>query len=114
MLMEVLFDQSNISNVWNFLFGHGAEFSRLTVAEEFGFDIMPHNDFIRFFLDFGLFSCLILFVILYLVGKDSVLALMLVLIYMSAFYHNMLYSLYFAPLIFIANSSAKLRLKNAD
>lgn len=76
----------------NFLWGKGAEKSRLLVLSEVGFDILPHNDFLRFIYDFGIIAAVLYLLFLYRISRANTASFLLIALYLVAFYHNMIYS----------------------
>jgi O-antigen ligase len=60
--LKDLFLQGNFVETW---FGRGNEFSRLYIDQLMGFDLMPHNDYLRLLIDWGIIGFLIYSIILY-------------------------------------------------
>lgn len=92
-IFNLLIDEflTSFSNL-QVLFGAGSEFSRQYVLEYYSLDILPHNDFLRLSLDFGvLFLFGYMYVLIRLSQKNTV-AFLAVLLYLISFYHNMVYS----------------------
>ena len=81
------------------IFGRGTEMSRKVMVDKMGQDILPHNDFIRFTLDFGLLCTLLYLIFLYRIAKSNYVSLLLFLLYLFSFYHNMIYDFFLVALI---------------
>ncbi|UYW74431.1 O-antigen ligase family protein [Pseudocitrobacter faecalis] len=58
---HVLDDWQNSSFV-QYIFGHGAEAARNMLIDIYGFDIMPHNDFLKLLYDFGILGFIVFIV----------------------------------------------------
>ncbi len=81
------------------LFGKGTEQARKMIIEKLKYDLFTHNDFIRFAYDFGLI-CTILFIwFLYRITAGNYIAFILLLLYLFAFYHNMIYDFFLISLV---------------
>lgn len=91
------------STIQEIIFGKGAGHSRELIIQEFDSDLLPHNDFIRFFLDFGLIASVLYFIFLFRIAVKNNLSVMIAMLYFLAFYHNMIYSYYLVSLIILAN-----------
>ncbi len=91
------------STVQELILGKGSAYSRQIIIQEFNSDLLPHNDFVRFLLDFGLLaSCLYIIFIFWLAIQNN-LSVMLAMLYFLAFYHNMIYSYYLISLLIITS-----------
>ena len=87
-------DFLNQSSLTEFLFGHGSEAARLYILDLTDEDAFCHNDFLRLTIDFGIvFVSLFVFAIFKLCIKSS-LSVLVGLVYLSSFYHNMVYDFY--------------------
>jgi hypothetical protein len=94
------------SSIFQLLFGHGAEFSRLAIMEAYGLDLKIHNDFIVLLIDYGLlFTFYFLFKIVQIGAKNSY-SFLAVVLYFISFYHNMVLSLFLLLIIFYASNVA--------
>ncbi|TDN55624.1 O-antigen ligase family protein [Scandinavium goeteborgense] len=100
-------DEWQRSSFAQYLFGHGAESARNLLIDIYGFDIMPHNDFLKLLYDFGFIGFAIFIIAVSKYGKNGLLSLSLLAIYISAFYHNMAYSLFVIAMMIILNSMNK-------
>lgn len=92
------------SSLEQYIFGHGAESARNMLIEIYGYDIMPHNDFLKLLYDFGFIGFAFFILAVYKYGKKNLMALSLLSIYISAFYHNMAYSFFAISMMIVLNS----------
>lgn len=90
---HVLDDWQN-STLFQYVFGHGAESARNMLIDIYGFDIMPHNDFLKLLYDFGLIGFIVFIFAVFKCGRLNLITLSLLAVYISAFYHNMAYSIF--------------------
>lgn len=81
------------------ILGRGSEMSRMILINKMGQDVLPHNDFIRFTLDFGLLATIVFIVFLYRIARKNYVSLILLLLYLFSFYHNMIYDFFLIALI---------------
>ena len=96
-LKDVLLD----GNVTEVFFGRGNEFSRNYVEKLMGFDLMPHNDYLRLLIDWGIIGFLIFSFALYKMATKNDLSLYLSLVYMLLFYSNTIFNLFLISLLLI-------------
>lgn len=75
-------------------FGHGTEYSRLMILRMNGGDYLPHNDFLRILNDFGVVGFLLFLVMLCSIAIRNITTCCIVLLYLIAFYHNMVYNFF--------------------
>lgn len=105
------------SSSLQFLFGHGAEFSRLAIIEVYNKDLKIHNDFIVILIDYGLvFTLYFLFKIIQ-IGARNTYSFLAVILYFISFYHNMVLSIFLLLIIYYTSSSAddqKMKLPNGN
>lgn len=102
------------SSVFQFLFGHGAEYSRLAVIEEFDMDLKIHNDFIVLLIDYGLVFTIFFLSKLVQIGSRNPYAFLAVVLYLISFYHNMVLSLLLLLTIYYASSAVGERVDERD
>lgn len=90
-----------ISNSTTFqkLFGKGTEASRKVIISKMDMDALPHNDFIRFTMDFGLVASFLFLIFLYRIARKNSVSFVLLLLYLFSFYHNMIYDFFLIALI---------------
>lgn len=100
-LFEELKDVFLKSNSIEVFLGRGNEFSRLYIERLMGFDLMPHNDFLRLLIDWGILGFLIYSIILYKIATKNDLSLYLSLVYMLLFYSNTIFNLFLISLLLI-------------
>ena len=112
LIQEHIFDALNNSSLTQYIFGHGAESARNMLIDIYGYDIMPHNDFVKLFYDFGAIGAIVFLICLYRYGYRNLLSLSLLSIYISAFYHNMAYSLFVVALLITLSTTYTQKLKN--
>lgn len=96
--LKDLFLEGNVKEIW---FGRGNEYSRLYIEELMGFDLMPHNDYLRLLIDWGIIGFIIFSIILYKIAIKNDLSLYLSLIYMLLFYSNTIFNLFLVSLLLI-------------
>lgn len=95
----LLEDYKANSNLFQKVFGRGTETSRKIMEEKLGKDWPPHNDFLRFTVDFGLLATILYLVILFRIARNNNLSFVLLLLYLFSFYHNMIYDFLLVALI---------------
>lgn len=99
MLNYALEDYINNLNVINFLFGSGAGSARTSIISHMGSDYLAHHDFIALIFDYGALVFFgFMFFLMHLASKNK-LSFFLVLLYVSSFLHNMVFTL---PVITLA------------
>lgn len=96
-------DNLSNSNIQELLLGKGRGYSRQLILEEYDIDLQPHNDFLRFLLDYGLIASFVFLTILFLLAIQNNLSILISMLYFLAFYHNMIYSYYLISLLMIAS-----------
>lgn len=89
------------SDFLSLLFGHGVESSRYLIERQWGIDILPHNDALRLFYDFGVVFSFCFFGLVSLVAARTHLSFLIGVIYVFSFIHNMIYSHYLISAIFL-------------
>ena len=89
------------SNYIQLLFGHGANKSLSLLDSR---DIMPHNDFLRIIYDYGIIFTVVFFKKIYYWFKKDRMISYIVLVYLTSFYHNMVFDLYIVTLIVCSKS----------
>lgn len=92
-------DYISNSTVSEKILGRGSEVSRKILIANLGEDVLPHNDFIRFTLDFGLLATLVFIIFLYRVTRKNYVSFILLLLYLFSFYHNMIYDFFMIALM---------------
>ncbi len=83
------------------LFGKGNEYSRNFVYELMKIDYMPHNDYLRLLIDWGVLGFILFSVFLYKIAIKNVYTLFIALTYMVLFYSNMIFNLFLFSLLII-------------
>ena len=81
------------------ILGRGSEVSRKIVIDNLRKDILPHNDFMRFTLDFGILTMIVFIIFIYRVASSNYVSSILFLLYLFSFYHNMIYDFFLIALI---------------
>jgi hypothetical protein len=79
-------------SIENLLFGKGAGYTRKFIENNFTEKLKPHQDFLRFFIDFGVFGSLLFFLFLFKIMFKNRCTFLLASLYLLSFYHNMLYA----------------------
>lgn len=74
------------------LFGKGAEYTRNLTEQTYGLEPQPHQDFVRFFIDFGIIAFIMYMLFLYILMFKNITTYLLTSLYLFSFYHNMLYA----------------------
>ncbi|MGX5078347.1 O-antigen ligase family protein [Enterobacter mori] len=97
-------DEWQNSSLSQYIFGHGAESARNMLIEIYGYDIMPHNDFLKLLYDFGFIGFIFFIFAIFKYGKNNLMTLSFLTVYISAFYHNMAYSLFAISMMIVLNS----------
>lgn len=100
-LFNFIFERLVEVDFYNLLFGHGLEASRYLVLSKWGVDLLPHNDVLRLFYDFGIVFCLMFFGLLALLSSRGHLSFLATIIYIFSFVHNMVYSHYLISAILL-------------
>lgn len=94
------------------IFGKGSEASRKSMISQLKMDILPHNDFIRFSLDFGLLCTILYLTFLFRIARGNIVSFILLLLYLFSFYHNMIYDFFLiAVFIYFSGLSENYKLK---
>ena len=102
-MFNIVTDELADSTTQEILFGKGRGYARQLILEEYNIDLQPHNDFLRFLLDYGLFASFVFLTILFLLAIQNNLSTLVSMLYFLAFYHNMIYSYYLISLVMIAS-----------
>ncbi len=102
-MFTIVTDELADSTTQEILFGKGRGYARQLILEEYDIDLQPHNDFLRFLLDYGLFASFIFLTILFFLAIQNNLSTLISMLYFLAFYHNMIYSYYLISLVMIAS-----------
>ena len=82
-------------------FGKGNEYSRTYIKDLFQFDLMPHNDFIRILIDWGLIGLLMFIGFLYKISTKNKETCFLSIVYMLLFYSNMIFNFFLISILII-------------
>ena len=87
----------------DFLYGHGVdENSKVGISHNTFNNISQHNDFFVLIYDYGaIFSLVFLYIILNKV--KSSFSLVMLLIYLTSFYHNMIYDYWLITLFYLSS-----------
>jgi hypothetical protein len=93
------------------LFGHGSEYSRLLMKKLVKEDTYPHNDILRLMVDFGVVYTVIFLYLILKASQKTIIAAALFVIFVSSFYHNMIYDFYIPFLIILLS---RYQLPEAD
>lgn len=102
-MFNIVTDDISNSTIQEIFVGKGRGYSRQLILGEYDIDLQPHNDFLRFLLDYGLFASFIFLTILFLLAIQNNLSTLISMLYFLAFYHNMIYSYYLISLVMIAS-----------
>lgn len=102
-MFTIVTDDISDSTIQEIFFGKGRGYARQLILEEYDIDLQPHNDFLRFLLDYGLFASFVFLTILFLLAIQNNLSTLISMLYFLAFYHNMIYSYYLISLVMIAS-----------
>jgi hypothetical protein len=94
------------------LFGSGTESSRILIIEKFKYDILTHNDFIRFTFDFGIITTIFFILFLFEISKKNYISFLVLLLYLFSFYHNMIYDFFILSIIIITHKNNFPRLNS--
>lgn len=109
-LHAVSFDLFQSGTIMEKLFGHGSEFSRLFILDLTHEDSYSHNDFLRLMIDFGVIFTALFIGVMTKIASKSNMATILFLVYLSSFYHNMVFE-FFLPCLIIFYSNAESEFK---
>lgn len=90
------------------LFGQGSEFSRLYILNLTGEDSYSHNDFLRLLIDFGAVFTVLFVGIMARIALKSRLSTVLFILYLSSFYHNMVFDFFLPSLIILFSDSESI------
>lgn len=82
-------------------FGKGNEKARSFILELMTVDYMPHNDYLRLLIDWGVVGFLVFSFLLYKLAVKNDYTLFLALTYMVLFYSNMVFNLFVLSLLII-------------
>ena len=112
VLFSTVFENFINTGTRGILFGNGAESSRDLIKTLWGADLYPHNDILRIMYDFGVFfvtgfTCLIVYL-----GSRNTLAMLLTMLYVFSFLHNMIYSPFLIALIVTASTLSTKKYQN--
>lgn len=88
-------------NFFQILFGFGNEYSRLFVKDLIGIDLMPHNDFMRILMDWGLLGFFLFCVILFKIALKNSLTMLLTMVYIILFYSNTVFNLFLISILLL-------------
>ncbi|HHP7240729.1 MAG TPA: O-antigen ligase family protein [Cyclobacteriaceae bacterium] len=110
MLFGTIVNEASTMNFSDHLMGLGSEHSRLLIEKEFLYDIQPHNDFIRIYVDFGIIFTVIFLSLYYRFSITSNQLALLFCLYLLSFFHNMIYNYYIPTLIFIFDNLHRKKL----
>ena len=88
-------------SILQMLFGRGNEYSRNFVMDLMDIDLMPHNDYMRILIDWGLIGFLVFSLLLFVLAIKNNYTLLLCLVYMILFYSNTVFNIYLFSLILI-------------
>jgi hypothetical protein len=83
------------------ILGKGNEYSRNFVKGLLNIDLMPHNDYMRILIDWGILGFLIFSILIYKLAIKNNYTLFLVLVYMILFYSNTVFNMYIISIILI-------------
>ncbi|MFT6815152.1 MAG: hypothetical protein ACJAZ3_001052 [Sphingobacteriales bacterium] len=111
-LTKICLDEIEQSSNVKLIFGHGSEYSRLLIEKFTGVDLFPHQDFLRFIIDFGLITFILFLIILYRLTKNSPISFLLLILYLVSFYHNYIYSFYLLSLIILFRNKKQINSLN--
>ncbi len=103
LLSSIIFKKFIEYSPHDFMFGRGSEYARLVIQDTLRWDALPHNDFLRFFMDFGIFALVLYLILIYRLSRKNSLTFLLGLLYLFTFYHNMIYSFFVISTLIIAN-----------
>lgn len=109
-ILNTLFDQVNSQNIIELMFGNGPKFTRELIIQEFGVDMMAHNDFITILLDYGLIGFLLIFIFLFQLFTKSRTTALMITLFLLSFSHNMFYDRFMMFLILLSFYLSSLRL----
>jgi len=110
MLFGTIVKEASTMNFSEHLMGLGAEHSRLLIEKEFLYDIQPHNDVIRIYVDFGIIFTVIFLSLYYRLSITSNQLALLFCLYLLSFFHNMIYNYYIPTLIFVFDNLHRKKL----
>lgn len=96
---------SNLSYI-EMLLGSGSETLRRIIEVDQGYDLLPHNDYLRILIDFGGLFITLYLIFLYKIALKNVFCFLFFILYLFTFYHNMVYS-FFIPTLLILFSRVK-------
>lgn len=88
-------------NFFQILFGFGNEYSRLFVKDLIGIDLMPHNDFMRILMDWGLLGFFLFCAILFKIALKNSLTMLLTMVYIILFYSNTVFNLFLISILLL-------------
>lgn len=111
VLYSFVYENYINSSALEILFGLGGESSKLLIEQEWGANLLPHNDGIRIIHDYGIIAFFAFCVLITLVGKRSIAATVIAMLYIFSFIHNMAYTHYLIIAIILYTN---LPLKNYD
>ncbi|MGW9684609.1 O-antigen ligase family protein [Flagellimonas sp. 2504JD1-5] len=92
------------------LFGRGNEYARNFVYNLMKVDYMPHNDYLRVLIDWGVLGFMLFSIFLYKMATKNNYTLFIALTYMVLFYSNMIFNLFLVSILisFYYSKSQKL------
>lgn len=85
--------------------GKGNEYSRVYIHDLFGFDLMPHNDFVRLLTDWGAIGLFLFLLFLYKVSVKDRDVFYISIVYLLLFYSNMVFNTFIISLLIIFYNS---------
>ena len=88
-------------NLVEIIFGRGNEYARKFIHQLMSIDYMPHNDYLRILIDWGIFGFLIFSLLLYKLAIKNVYTLFISLTYMILFYSNMIFNLFLLSILML-------------
>jgi|SRR5690625_2733756 len=98
-LTLLMVDLISENSFYEFMFGNGVEYSRIYILNNRGMDLMPHNDFLRILIDYGVIFFILFISILIKFMKKNSKTLTIGIIYLLSFYHNMIFDPFFISLM---------------
>lgn len=99
---------------WNIIAGAGDGASRAEIITSFGYDYLPHNDFLLLLYDYGVLGLLTVMGTIIFLATRNTSTLVVGIVYITSFYHNMLYSYAFIILLMIFGRQDITRLPSSD
>jgi hypothetical protein len=91
-LFTAMIEEIEDMNLKSLLIGKGAGYTVKLIEDNFTEKLKPHQDFLRFFIDFGVLGSLLFFFFLFKIMFKNRCTFLLASLYFISFYHNMLYA----------------------